>query len=144
MDKLIIGRKDVADFPDFGLTGVEVKIDSGAYTSSIHVDDLYIRTDGDQEILVVQFKSSNNGTKREYTEFTTKTVKSSAGIPEERYFIQGSIVLFGIKFNTPFSLTQRSGMKYDVLLGRKLLNGNFLIDSAKVNLSKRLNNSNIK
>ena len=34
--KLIIGRKDVADFEPLQLYGVEVKIDTGAYTSSFH------------------------------------------------------------------------------------------------------------
>jgi len=32
----IIGRKDRADFPMFDMFNVPVKIDSGAYTSSIH------------------------------------------------------------------------------------------------------------
>ena len=35
--KTLIGRRDVANLPDFGLEGVAVKVDSGAYTSSIHV-----------------------------------------------------------------------------------------------------------
>jgi hypothetical protein len=34
--KIIIGRKDFADFEKLNLYGIEVKIDSGAYTSSFH------------------------------------------------------------------------------------------------------------
>ena len=35
-NKLTIGRLDKVDFPEFNLEDLEVKIDSGAYTSSIH------------------------------------------------------------------------------------------------------------
>ena len=34
--KIVIGRKDIADFEKLNLYGIEVKIDSGAYTSSLH------------------------------------------------------------------------------------------------------------
>ena len=36
MTKKIIGRVDKADFPTLNLMDIEVKIDTGAYTSSIH------------------------------------------------------------------------------------------------------------
>jgi hypothetical protein len=36
MVKIIIGRKDTADFPQLELEGIVVKTDSGAYTSSFH------------------------------------------------------------------------------------------------------------
>lgn len=32
----IIGRKDCADFPELKLSGIVIKIDTGAYTSSIN------------------------------------------------------------------------------------------------------------
>ncbi|RPI42243.1 MAG: peptidase, partial [Bacteroidetes bacterium] len=34
--KTILGRGDRADFPQLGLENIEIKIDTGAYTSSIH------------------------------------------------------------------------------------------------------------
>jgi hypothetical protein len=36
-EKITIGRREVANLPQFGLMHVAVKVDSGAYTSSIHV-----------------------------------------------------------------------------------------------------------
>ena len=36
-DKIVIGRRETAQLLDFGLENVRVKIDTGAYTSSIHV-----------------------------------------------------------------------------------------------------------
>ena len=34
--KKTIGRADIVDFPDLGIEGVKAKIDTGAFTSSIH------------------------------------------------------------------------------------------------------------
>ncbi len=38
--KIVIGRKDVADFEKLELFGIVVKIDSGAYTSSFHCNQI--------------------------------------------------------------------------------------------------------
>ncbi len=35
-----IGRVDKVDFPELGLVNIEVKIDSGAYTSAIHCEKI--------------------------------------------------------------------------------------------------------
>ena len=39
-DKIIIGRKDKADLPSLHLHNVAVKIDSGAYSCSIHCESV--------------------------------------------------------------------------------------------------------
>ena len=36
----MIGRFDRADFPDLQLNDISIKIDTGAYTSSIHCDNI--------------------------------------------------------------------------------------------------------
>ncbi|MGK0448051.1 MAG: hypothetical protein ACJA2M_001834 [Polaribacter sp.] len=38
--KITIGRNDKADFPELSLSDIDVKIDSGAYTSSIHCSNI--------------------------------------------------------------------------------------------------------
>ena len=40
MEKLVIGRFDKADFPALNLNDIAVKIDTGAYTSSIHCENI--------------------------------------------------------------------------------------------------------
>ena len=42
MNKKIIGRVDKIDFPKLGLYNIDVKIDTGAYTSAIHCSDIII------------------------------------------------------------------------------------------------------
>ena len=38
--KPVIGRREYVAFPDWGIRGVEAKIDTGARTSAIHVDNI--------------------------------------------------------------------------------------------------------
>ena len=39
-EKLIIGRRELIDFPELSLFGIEAKIDTGAYTSVLHCHDI--------------------------------------------------------------------------------------------------------
>ena len=140
-DKTIIGRRDVANLPDFGLQEVDVKVDSGAYTSSIHVTYCEeINVEG-RKVLEVCFLDEQHpaftGNHVRFDEYRRKKVKSSTGQEQLRYFVKGIIELLGRKVKTEFSLTERRGMRYPILLGRKLLNKKFLIDTSLVNVSKK-------
>lgn len=70
-----------------------------------------------------------------FDHYYKKSVKSSTGEKQERFFISCEIVLFGKSIATEFSLTKRNGLKNPILIGRKVLNKLFLIDTALVNLS---------
>ena len=138
----IIGRKDKADLPALHLYDVAVKIDSGAYSCSIHCEyfDL-IEVDGIPTLEVVFLDAEHpqfTGEKIYFTQFKTKKVKSSTGYQQERYFVSLDILLFGETFTTDFSLTKRNGLRNPILLGRKLLNHNFIINTTLVNLSSKL------
>jgi hypothetical protein len=138
MEKIIIGRRDTADFPSFGLSDVPVKVDTGAYTSSIHCDFIDVIEKDGKTNLEIRFFDHNDLIAKTYyfDKFKEKIVRSSSGEGESRYFIEGEIVLFNKTYKTQFSLTKRRRMKFPVLLGRKLLNKNFIVDSGKVYLSK--------
>ncbi len=144
-EKLIIGRREEANLPDFGLFHVDVKIDSGAYTSSIHVSYCKETLIDGLPVLEVIFldekHSAFNGEKQLFDVYRLKKVKSSTGQEQLRYFISSKIELLGRKIKTEFSLTERRGMKYPILIGRKLLNNRFIIDTSIVNSSftKKIN-----
>lgn len=145
---LIIGRKDKADLPLLGVSNVPVKIDSGAYSCSIHCE--YVKEEwlNNQLFLTVVFFDKKSikysGEKHYFPNFKKKKVKSSTGDEQERYFVELSVVLFGKEFLTDFSLTKRNGLKNPILLGRKLINNNFLIDTTKINLSFKFSKSLLK
>ena len=66
-----------------------------------------------------------------------REVKSSNGLTESRYFVRARIQLNHRIIDTELSLTDRSEMKFPVLLGRKFLMNRFLVDVAKVHTSKK-------
>lgn len=133
--KRTIGRKEHADIPSFGLNDITVKIDTGAYTSSIHIETAVVQ---EHQLLVVFTHENPEGIL--FDEWVTKKVKSSNGISVERYSVKGEIILGGITYRSMFTLTNRSDMKYPALLGRKLLNKNFIVDTSKVNILSTTSN----
>jgi hypothetical protein len=134
-EKTLIGRREYASLPDFSLDSVEIKVDTGAYTSSIHVDQCDLVELNGQQILEVIFLDREHkgysGKKVLFKEFRKKKVKSSTGQEQMRYFIKGRIKFAGRLIKTEFSLTQRKGMRYQILLGRKVLNKNFIVDTSR-------------
>jgi len=84
----IIGGTDFADFSEFDLQDVQFKVDTGAYTSSIHTCD--IREIVKEEETYIEFKVLDSS-HPQYQDrifvtknFTKRTVKSSFGDKEER------------------------------------------------------------
>ncbi|MFA5297181.1 MAG: RimK/LysX family protein [Lutibacter sp.] len=133
--KTLIGRKDVVDFPKLALFGIDIKIDSGAYTSSFHCHSIQ----EENNILKCQFLDPKHEKYHEkyftFKEFTQKRIKSSNGITENRYLIKTEIQIFNEIYPIELSLTERGSMKFPVLLGRKFLSKKFIVDTSKKNLS---------
>lgn len=141
-EKQLIGRREIASLPEFGLDHVAVKVDSGAYTSSIHVSHCKEITKDGKNVLEVVFLDDRHpafdNITHYFTEFRIKKVKSSIGQEQFRYFIKCTIELMGNPIKTEFSLTQRNGMRYPILLGRKFLNKRFIIDTSLVNVLQKI------
>jgi hypothetical protein len=140
-DKIIIGRKEKACFPDLNIDKIDVKIDSGAYSCSIdcsHISEVYHNNHRVLEVVFLQHHDEKfTNEKLYFKEFSQKKVTSSSGNSQVRYIIDLKIKLFGKDYTAPFSLTNRSGLKTPILIGRKLLNRNFLIDTSKKYLSNK-------
>ena len=142
---IVIGRIDKGDFPELSLTDIPVKVDSGAYTSSIHSHDINeIEIDGEKilefEILDPsheQYKKKLFRTKK----YKVKSVKSSNGEAEERFFVDTTVILFGNEYPIQLSLTDRSKMKYPILIGRRFLNKKFLVNTVLKNVSSDQKNT---
>lgn len=130
-----IGRTDKVDFPELGLVNIEVKIDSGAYTSAIHCEKINAFYKDDGHFVKFTVYNEENPIERVAKVFASKQVKNSFGQIEYRYTIKTPVILFEKSYLIELALTNRSSMKYPVLLGRKLLGQRFMIDVTKQNLS---------
>jgi hypothetical protein len=139
----IIGRADKVDFPEFNLTNIEVKTDTGAFTSSIHCSYVNESESADGE-KYLEFKLLDP-VYHQFTDAVIKTktyekkiVKNSFGMSEERFVIKTKIVIFSYEYPIEFSLSQREEMKYPILLGRKFLNKKFMVNPSVQNVSFKL------
>lgn len=139
--KRLIGRRERISLPEWGLKNVTAKVDTGAYTSSIHCQDIREVEEAGKKVLIFQLldpSQRNFSEGKIKTEFyTQKKVKNSFGQAEIRYKVSTEVLMFGEVFQAEFTLTDRSKMKNPILLGRKLLQGRFVVDVAEVNLSKK-------
>lgn len=137
MDLITIGRKDRVDIPEFGLYDIPSKIDTGANRSAIHCSQIIKHWEYDKEVITfhIPLDSSHGINEFQTDDFFKKKIKSSSGHVEERYVIRTTLVLFGKKIKTTFSLTDRTEMRYPILLGRKVLKSRFLVDVAQEDLS---------
>jgi hypothetical protein len=138
-DKIIIGRVDKIDLPAMNVFNVEAKIDTGAYTSSIHCSEITLLEREGKEVLSFHILDDQipGLTQREFIaeSFLRKKIKNSFGHSEERYVIKTAIRVFGYTFETYFSLSNRDNLKYPILLGRKFLRKRFIVDVSRKNIS---------
>ncbi|WOC40500.1 ATP-dependent zinc protease [Polaribacter sp. HL-MS24] len=140
--KITIGRSDKADFPEFSLYDIDVKIDSGAYTSSIHCTEIEEIIENQQHWIEFTLLDPEHPLfdhqKIKTKEYTSKLVKSSNGITEKRFLIETSIFIFNQHYPIHLTLAERTDMKFPILLGRKFLNKKFIIDPVKKDVSHKL------
>ncbi|WP_304140544.1 RimK/LysX family protein [Mesoflavibacter zeaxanthinifaciens] len=126
MTKKIIGRTDCIDFPKLNLLNINCKIDTGAYTSSIHCSNITLTDQG-----LLCFFDDNKTEKSEpilFKEYSLTDVKSSNGFVENRYKIKTDVVFFGKTYKINLTLSTRSDMRFPVLIGRQFLKRKFLVD----------------
>lgn len=133
----ILGRYDRVDLPELGLFNIHAKIDTGAYTCSLHCHKAEV-VDGQLEfILLDQEHPEFTGMKFIFQQFEKRDIKNSFGEVEKRFVIVTSITIFEEVITTEFSLSNRGSLKFPILIGRKILGDKFLIDVKMKNISFR-------
>ena len=143
--KITIGRKDKANFPELDLKDIDIKIDTGAYTSAIHCHKIEKKEKEGREVVVFSLLDPSHPqyNLQEFVseKYKEKHIKNSFGMSEKRFVIQTDILLFGKKHLIELSLSERGEMKFPILIGRRFLMGKFIVDPSKYDLSyKRMKN----
>ncbi len=128
MTKKIIGRVDKVDFPQLNLFNVDVKIDTGAYTSAIHCTQIV----EENNTLRCAFNSKGHTNFKSndiiFENYSRTKVKSSNGFKENRFKIKSEVEFFGKIYKINLTLSTRGDMKFPVLIGRQFLSKKFLVD----------------
>jgi hypothetical protein len=131
-EKIIVGSLELCDLPELGIKGLHVRVDTGAATSSLHVDnieeidideDTWIKFDIHPDIhdvkKLIRCEAKVTG---------KRAVKSSTATRQRRYVIETDIVLAEQRWKIQLTLTDRSEMTYLMLFGREAMAGRFIVD----------------
>ena len=131
-NKKVVGAVELCDLPAFTITDLNVRVDTGAATSSLHVDNIE-EFDVDDELWIrfdihPDIHNVDRVVRREVKVEGKKRVKSSTATREKRYVIVTPIIMDSVQWDIQLTLTDRSEMTYLMLLGREAMSGHFLVD----------------
>jgi len=137
-EKLIIGRVEIIDLPEFGMYNIEAKIDTGADTSVLHCEDFVVTEKDDKRFITCHIRPHLEDEEILTITFPIhreRVVKSSFGQTETRHIFLTKIRMFDQLYDIKLSLRDRSSMSYPMLLGRNFISKKFLVDVSKKNLA---------
>ncbi|MDP9122225.1 MAG: RimK/LysX family protein [Acidobacteriota bacterium] len=134
---LLIGWKEYLDLPDLGIFRLKAKIDTGARTSTLHVDSLAVvekLPDGTELAELVLAPDRRHPDRQLATRVRLLrriSVTDSGGRPEVRPLIETELVLGPLRKPILVTLTDRSAMLFRMIVGRTALTGDFRIDAGE-------------
>lgn len=129
--KAIIGRTaDVVILSEDNLT-IPAKVDTGADGSSIWASELSMSDDGILSFcLFAKGSEYYSGRRHVAKTFTASAVRSAHGTLQVRYKIELSVIIEKRKIRASFTLADRSLNTYPALIGCRLLNNKFIVDTS--------------
>ncbi len=131
-DRRIIGVAEYVDFPDWGVRSLSARVDTGARTSALHVENVQLLP-GSRVRFDVRLQRDDAGARVTVeTNVSRRTpVRSSTGHTESRIFVKAHVRLGGREQQIEVGLVDRRHMLYRMLLGRSALKHHFLVDVTK-------------
>ena len=127
----LIGWREWLALPQLGLDALKAKIDTGARSSSLHVDSIgEFERDGRTwlRFAVATRRRGAGLVDCQAPAFDRRDVTDSGGHITARWFIRTVIRLAGIEWEAEVNLTDRRNMLFPMLLGRSALCGRFCVD----------------
>lgn len=128
-ERLVIGLAEYVDIPDWRIAGLRAKIDTGARSSALHVENLRELGDGRVSFDVRLHRSRSERRVTVEAPITRRgLVRSSTGVTSTRIFVTVPIQIGPISRAVDMGLVDRAQMIYRMLLGRTALGPDFLVD----------------
>lgn len=135
MNKLVIGSLETCHLPDLNIFDLQIRIDTGAKTSSLHVDE--IKKERREGKLGVAFTLHPDiydvdAITRCWAPISdVRRIKSSNGAVDQRLIIKTKMVMSTVEKEIEITLSNRSDMSYLMLLGREGMGADFLVDPSQ-------------
>ncbi len=137
--KVVVGRAELLHFQELRIADIPVKVDTGAYRSAAHADKIELDDTGE----VLSFRLLGNhpvmgdlATTIKTTDFKKVVITNSFGQREHRFEVRMRVKLGPKVFWSRFTLADRSRLVYPILLGRKMLNDRFIVDTGQTSVNR--------
>lgn len=128
-DFVVIGWTEYVDLPRWGVSRLRAKVDTGARSSALHVENLRELPRGYVSFDVVLHRRKRERHVQVHTKVLRRgVVRSSSGEGVRRIFVSTVLRLGPVQKEIEVSLVDRGEMIHRMLLGRSALSGPFLID----------------
>jgi hypothetical protein len=139
---LRIGWKEYLEFTEWDLRRIRVKIDTGARTSALDVVRYeLIETAGNglmaTLLLALDRRHPGRFTRIQTPVLRTVMVSNTGGIREERPVVETAVRLGPVHKRIRITITNRSSMRYRMILGREALANDFVVDVGHKYLLKK-------
>lgn len=140
----MLGWREWAGFPEWGVTWVKAKVDTGARTSALHADRVeHLERDGAPWVRFVVRPwqgSDDDAVEVETPVVDRREVTSSSGERSDRVVV-ATPVRIGTRSERvgpiEITLSQREDLGFRMLLGREAVRGRFVVDPARSYLAGR-------
>lgn len=130
--KLLVGAIEKCDLPELGIVDLHVRVDTGAKTSSLHVDNIEEFLKNDKRWVSFDIHSDIHNVEEVHRATVRlkgkKVVKSSSADKETRVVIKTNIRFGDEEWPIKLTLTNRAEMNYLMLLGREAMMDKIIVD----------------
>lgn len=131
MTKTTVGYIETIELPELGIQ-CDAKVDTGACTSSLHAEQIeLIERDGAPWVRFHVLFDNDVARIDQVCEsplIDQRRIASSNGSRSQRYIIRSVLKVGGQERTIEISLSHRGSMRYPMLIGRKALSGQFIVD----------------
>lgn len=130
--KITVGSVETGDLPELGIYRLSMRVDTGAATSSLHVENIEeFREHGKRFVsfdLLPEVHNVNGTVRITCRVKGRKKVKRSNADSQRRVVIDTSLNIGKKTWPIKLTLTDRSEMNYPMLLGREAMAGRITVD----------------
>jgi hypothetical protein len=133
---LLIGWKEFIDFPEWNIRQVKTKIDTGARTSALDAVSYRLWQTAEEGMmaelcLALRRKHPECRQTVRVRVVDMVDVRNSGGVCEPRPVVETTIRLGPVTKRVRLTVTNRATMLFRLILGRKALEGDFIVDVGK-------------
>ncbi len=131
-NKMIIGNTEALCLPELGIARLHTRVDTGAKTSSLHVDNIVcLKEDGEKYVefdLHPDIYHLEETVRCKSKLKASRKIKSSNGESEHRCVIETMLEIGGRQWPIDITLSNRQDMTYMMLLGRQGMSDKVIVD----------------